>query len=321
MKNSRICAFALWLLLALSASVASAVPYASMYVFGDSLSDTGNAYILTGGAVPPSPPYSQRFSNGPVAVEHLANSHLGIGLAPSVLGGNNYAVGGATTGNASYIPGMDGTGMLNQLAWFSAAPPAFNPDTTLFFVWGGANDFFFAPSPAAIAPALGNLANTITALTGLGAKHFLVPNLPDLGITPDGRALGAGGSAGLTALSQAFNANLGLTLASLAPLGADIVAFDTYGTLNDVIAHAGDYGFTNVTDQCLGNPACTDPYSYLFWDGVHPTTHADAVLADRFAAAVPEPAGVALMLVGMMALAGVRRKGWRRGARYQLVGP
>ena len=50
-----------------------------MVVFGDSLSDTGNA---------------GRFSNGPVWVEQLAAS-LNIALEPSLMGGTNFAIGGA----------------------------------------------------------------------------------------------------------------------------------------------------------------------------------------------------------------------------------
>ena len=39
-------------------------------IFGDSLSDNGNAFKATGGAIPASPPYfNGRFSNGPVWVE------------------------------------------------------------------------------------------------------------------------------------------------------------------------------------------------------------------------------------------------------------
>ena len=52
------------------------------------------------------PPYAQRISNGPVAVEYLAG-RLGVPLAPSLAGGTNYAVGGAATGQVP-IPGGGG---------------------------------------------------------------------------------------------------------------------------------------------------------------------------------------------------------------------
>ena len=46
------------LALGTSASPSMAGPYTQIFVFGDSLSDTGNVHIATGGARPPSPPGS-----------------------------------------------------------------------------------------------------------------------------------------------------------------------------------------------------------------------------------------------------------------------
>ena len=80
----------------LAPALALAAPITSLVVVGDSLSDDGNGFILTGGTFPP-PPYDQGGSNGPVAVEYLASA-LGLPLAPSAAGGTNYAVLGAATG-------------------------------------------------------------------------------------------------------------------------------------------------------------------------------------------------------------------------------
>ena len=63
------------MLAALMAGTASAQarPFTHLFVFGDSLSDSGNISALTGGLIPASPPYfNGRFSNGPIWVEHLA---------------------------------------------------------------------------------------------------------------------------------------------------------------------------------------------------------------------------------------------------------
>ena len=67
--------------------------YDNLYVFGDSLSDTGNDIILTKAqrispAIPPSESphrtyYKGRFSNGPVAVEYLWQSMQGEARHPS----------------------------------------------------------------------------------------------------------------------------------------------------------------------------------------------------------------------------------------------
>ena len=49
--------------------------YQALYTFGDSYIDSGNYFSLTG--LPPSPPYARRLSNGPTAIEYLAQD-LGI---------------------------------------------------------------------------------------------------------------------------------------------------------------------------------------------------------------------------------------------------
>src|SRR4051794_3300230 len=81
-------------------------PFSKVYVFGDSLVDTGNVYIATSAdpndqfpTFPPSPPYyNGRHSNGPLWVEVMA-SELGLpNPAPNLAGGTNYAWGGANTG-------------------------------------------------------------------------------------------------------------------------------------------------------------------------------------------------------------------------------
>ena len=86
---------AIWMATSL---VASASSFSSVIVYGDSLSDNGNLYALSGDTYPPSPPYYDgRFSNGPVAVEQLA-ADLGVPLY-------DFAVAGATSGVGNYVDG------------------------------------------------------------------------------------------------------------------------------------------------------------------------------------------------------------------------
>ena len=193
-------------------------------VFGDSLSDMGNAFALSGGLFPPSPPYAQRFSNGPVAAEYLA-AHLGAPLPRSTAGGTNFAVGGATTGLLNFnfeinspagittIPALATSGIAGQIGQFAASGLVFDPARTLFMVWGGPNDIFLAlatkTSPAAAAQqAVTNLAADVATLAFLGGQHFLVPNMPDLGLTPDAIASGPVAQAGLEQISLGFNKGL-----------------------------------------------------------------------------------------------------------------
>lgn len=321
----------------------AAAGYSSLYVFGDSLSDDGNAHILSGGAATPSPPYAQRYSNGPVAAEYLAD-RLGVDLAPSRLGGTNYAVGGATTGTKNYayetsfpseLPdAMENTGMLTQFESFLQTAPTFVPDQSLFMVWGGANDMFLALDQeanieSAIGAAVGNLASIVAGLAQMGATDFLVPNLPNLALIPFGLMQSETDRLALNALSFAFNDALGQALDAVrnqfAPLvpGFTLTEFDVAGFQQDVILDPASYGLDNVSDACF---LPNDPETianvlggcqgYMFFDEVHPSTAAHAVLADRFVLEVSEPAVLSLVAIALLALsltlAARRPAGFRR---------
>ncbi len=265
--------------------IASASSFSSVVVYGDSLSDNGNLYSLIG--YPPSPPYYMgRFSNGPVIAEQLA-ADLGAPLY-------DFAVGGATSGVGNYIDGGTQTalgslglpGMALEVASPGSAAILSSPltSTGLFVVWGGANDFLTGGSPTVAAADIDAI---VTKLESDGVKNILVPGMPDLGLTPD-----FFGDPVATAYSQVFNATLQATL----PAGATYV--DTFNLLHQLESDPSAYGLTNVTDPCFnGVTVCSNPSQYLFWDGFHPTTAADAIVAKDFLAAVtPEPS--TLLLVG-----------------------
>ena len=276
----------------------NASAFSSVIVYGDSLSDNGNLF-KTG--LPPAPYVGGRFSNGPVAVEQLA---VLLG-APLI----DYAFGGATTGLGNQFDGGTQTtigikgapGMLSEFGAFP--PPAALIPTSLFVVWGGANDF---ETGGSVATAVADIDAIVTALKMQGATHILVPGLPDLGLTPEFY-----GSAVATAYSVAFNAGLQATL----PAGSTY--FDTFGLLDAIVANPLAYGFTNVTAPCLDTTpviptVCGNPNQFLFWDGAHPTTAADAILAQKFDAVVtPEPTSIVMFGSGVLAGVGAllrRRK-------------
>jgi phospholipase/lecithinase/hemolysin len=222
----------------------------------------------------------------------------------------NLAFGGAFTGHGNFLIGPLGPGLLDEITLFATLHPSGADPNSLYVVWAGANDFFAAPAPSTIGPAVTNLATAVGTLAGLGATHLLVFNMPDLGKTPDG--LNSGFSAQLTALTLAFDGALASTLSGLGLPG--LTEFDATGAMDQIIADPGAFGLTDVTTACLNlNPfsVCADPDQHLFWDSVHPTTRVHSILAAEVARAIPAPATIVLLGAGLVA-ATVAGRRWRR---------
>ena len=70
-------------------SVLPASAYTQLFAFGDSLSDAGNLFQVTGS--PSAPYFMGHASNGPTWVEHLSLQLNLSSLTPSLLGGNDFA--------------------------------------------------------------------------------------------------------------------------------------------------------------------------------------------------------------------------------------
>lgn len=284
-SSTWILIWALVVALLLPSDRAWAGPYTKIVMFGDSLSDTGTMLALTGGAVPASPNFAGRFSNGPVWVEYLASA-LDLPLV-------NFAAGGALTGNGNLFEtrlGADFPGLLEEIAQFIALNPGPTDPNAVYVVWAGANDFRVAaisgqPPEMTIKNVIENLVNAIVALKKVGAEHIVVPNLPDLGRTPEGLSGGPAFSQQATALSQAFNQAYAIALDKL---GFGLIRVDIFAEQHRIAKDPSEYGFTDVTTPCFIPPTtvCADPGSHLFWDPIHPTTEAHAILAEKVARAI-----------------------------------
>lgn len=177
-----VCVFALGV-----SSVAYSASISNVYIFGDSLSDTGAG--LSDGVLWPV------YFSPQVGTTYNA--------------ANNYSVAGARTVN-----------LASQVSAYQADNPTADPDA-LYVVWAGANDI---GAGLGAADAANNLINTISTLSAFGAENFLVPNLPDLGFVPS--YVNAGLSTFGTNESILFNSTIDSAYsASTNVLIADIFGF------------------------------------------------------------------------------------------------
>lgn len=294
-------------------------------VFGDSLSDAGNVSIATFGVFP-GPGYATRSVPGiPFAVGYYTNPQSGSGPAGlwvdqlagkmgvadpvpvlSPFGGSNYAVGSAMTGGA--LP----QDMQNQVLLFLTTHLGSASASSLYTFWGGADDVFAGANPVTAAD---NIAGQIQSIASAGGKDFLWLNLPGLGAVPDLNSYLPGKIAADLA-SQAFDTEWMADVNHLDSLGINVIGVDVNSLFDQILADPAMFGFTNVTTACDATAGC-DPNTFLYWDGKHPTTYADSLLAtlaydDAFGsstAPVPEPSSVMLLGAAVLglAVAGYRR--------------
>lgn len=313
-----------------SALSSSAATINQLVTFGDSLSDNGNAAFALGGTVAGNyapnaftdGPNTTPATSGPFGlwIDQFA-AKLGVpDPQPFVIGGTNYAVASAKTGHnpAFSVPPFPPTAVpytADQVALYlsSFVPSA----TSLYTFWAGANDINGGGNPVTAADNI--LANILT-LAGKGAKQFLWLDLTDLGSTPLGKA--SGQSAALTAATNAFNAEWLADIMKLQAQGIMVTGVDVQQLFAQIAANRAAFGFTNITDPAWcgtgGLPTCVsnNPNQFLFWDGEHPTTAADAQIATSAlnalagpTAAIPEPASGALCCLGICAVvAGTRKR-------------
>jgi outer membrane lipase/esterase len=261
------------------AAVASTPTFGAVYVFGDSYCDVGNIFAATGGAEPPAPYYNGRFSNGPIWVDHVAG-FLGVPMKASLLGGTDYAFGGAWVtapqplGGGAFIPSVPQQVQLYLGQHGGKADP-----NALYILEGGGNDILgtTSGSPDALGYEIAvGIADSELMLRRAGARHFMVPNLFNVGLLP----AAAGNATFATAASTATNHWVGKLLAfeELLPR-VQILRMDVFSLINAVETDPTHFGFTDVTDPCLTTTLCVDPDHTFFWDTHHPTEFGHAFFA------------------------------------------
>jgi outer membrane lipase/esterase len=307
---------------------AATLDYSDLYVFGDSLSDVGRAFALSGGEIPLTPPYFQgQFTGpgGPVWAEIVGDRFEAEGKPV-----RNYAIGGTEalgTDFSSRPPPLAA-----QLAEFTfdritgSVTPGPKP---LAAFWVGANDIFGALSGGTGETVARLAASAVTtaaaSLAPLGVEDFIFLTLGDLSLAP--RFAGTALAPAAKAASEAYDARLRRGARLLPFFGLDGEIIDAGGLLESAVADPAAFGFTNVTDPCVVPsgavvlPNCTTTDTLLWWDPVHPNSRAHEAIAgvvlDEIGgvAHVPLPATLPLAIGALGVLWGVSRRRGRLESR------
>ncbi len=307
--------------------------YNGLVVFGDSLSDAGNKYYITGFAN--TPPYSEllefflvadgpytrgglHHSNGATWIEQYAQSLArNIDARPALRGqgkGRNYAYGGARARLEPEIIDNENRHLPTQVSDFLADVNYEAPSDALYMIFIGANDIFDAvfalsidssgtTSGIVLQNAIASVAAEVAKLASAGARHIVIINAPDLGLTPAIKLADTLFSsvdpdidpgeviATATDLSTAYNAGLNGVLGSVP--GVRII--DIFSEIQRLVRHPEefeDHGIVNSEDACVTPEqppyVCKQPDGYVFWDGVHPTKVAHGIIADVVAETLAE---------------------------------
>jgi phospholipase/lecithinase/hemolysin len=264
-----------------------------VFTFGDSLSDTGNMYNITGGQFPPDGYYfSGRFSNGEVWNEQL-EKRLGVTnksqtyyqpmgqTATSLENGINFAIGGTKTGLGSINPDMDCTanpsspcfGLLAQVDNYKTLLNGGQADSDdLFIIWSGANDYL-DPRNAGLDPlgqaqlltqSVKNISLAATELIEAGAKNIVIANLPNLGDIPAAQRTNDPVTIGtLNFATKAHNALLSAAIGGLQVFypETNTIALDMNAEFAKMLDNPDDYGF--IDNAKSGNCTNIDNFPFL----------------------------------------------------------
>lgn len=316
--------------LVMCAQVAMAQEFSQTVFFGDSLTDTGRLKaIVTDIDSTKGNQLQNSFITNPDAVwaTHLATalgSRADANTANNATG-TNYAVGGARSGSTVIWNGLFEIPTTNtQIISHLVANQGKADPNALYTVWIGSNDLIAAADPtkttaeaaAAIGAAVKATATDVATLDAAGAGYILVPNVPDLSLTP--RAIyaekmpnGTGATAQARLAASLYNSNL---YSALNTLDANIIPANTFGLLQEVAADPSAFGFSNTTGVACNMPARTggadDPAStslactpanlvtptanedYLFADDIHPSGRTHRILAQYYQSLLTAPSAI-----------------------------
>lgn len=263
--------------------------FSGIIFLGDSLSDPGNVYQLTGEtsqppyAIIPDRPYDIRgfqFSNDKTWAQwfarHMEMKRSGMATFQQPMEFGNFAYGGARARFTAVSPRVPSAEEQLGIYLQTNAVDA----NKLYVIQFGGNDIRDAlerfvevlddivppgqdPTQAQIDFATFEASKIIQAaveanlrviqnLHYLGASNFLVATVPDVGLTPAIRFAGPEASFIASSMSGFYNQGLDAGLASLQAIpGIEIDRLDLHAIVGAIIEDPQSFGIRNVDTPCL----------------------------------------------------------------------
>ena len=285
--------------------IAHAGDYSSVTFFGDSLTDGGYFKPVL------DKEESGQFTTNPDNTWATPFAEqLGLEAVANTVGGknsgNNYAIGGARSGvdiNRNGIPVASARSQVDRYLSNNKVD-----SNGLYSVWIGANDLLavvedLPKKDTIISEAVQDHVQTINKLHQNGANYILVPNIPDVGLTPFLAGAGESLQAFGTGMSAQYNDAL---YEGVKSTGANVIPLDTFSLLQKVAKNPLAYGFNNMTEKACGDVSSLEcgrdnlakpdaNNSYFFADSIHPTGRAHRMIADYANAVVTAPTQVSVL--------------------------
>lgn len=261
-----------------------------LVIFGDSLSDTGNRFFVSG--IKNTPPYDlaaaqdlvpsfpyaiggATYTNGSIWIEHLARAISRGGVSQAALAssgtGANYAYAGARASSNPPPPIElnDNLHLSDQVDRYLADVKDTASSTALFIIFIGGNDLGealgatllgFPIGDQVVAGAVGSVAsNVLQKLYPAGARRFLFVTAPNVGSVPRFSRIPI--PPGLppnlpfiigAALADGYNAGVQANVINaLSAAGAEVHVLDVRGLFDEINDNPGDFGFANTSDHCI----------------------------------------------------------------------
>ena len=295
------------------AGSASAQSFSDVVVFGDSLSDSGNAALAVG------LPAGNSFTTNPDPVwAEIVAEGFGASGRNSLAGGPNYAFAGSCMNPATPCDQNDVPRVTQQIDLHLSARGGSLDPGALYVLWGGANDV--ADSALNDTPnALGHVLAAADAavaqirrLRDAGARHIVVFNVPDISLTPYAVHQGPLVQGAVGALSGEYNKKLH---AGIREREDGVIPVNVYALIHEITTNPGAYGLTSVTGTACGQPnagsavsilcgpeGSPSPVTYvpgagqthLFADRSHPSGAGHEMLANMVTSALAAPLQVSL---------------------------